>query len=569
MRTITVFTLLLVMFSAFTTNAQVATATAVKSDEIKNKVIIMTDEKEPFTVFLNDKKVTPKPGTRHEFENLDRQSFNLRIDFFKGAPSIKKKLMVKDGMEATYAIKKGNGKEFVFQLKEEKALAKKIKNRDAANLEAGPGASPKVKKEATVEKTKNRVIIMTKENDPFTVFLNDKKVTPKPGTKHVLEDLDRQSFNLKIDFYKGAPSVKKKLMVKDGMEATYELKKVNGKDYAFQLIDEKPLYKKDKVKETGNLMGSPGSGTGNAKKDDTPAEKTHNNRVVIYNDTKEPFSIFLNGKKVTPKPGSKHVLENLDRQSFNLKIDFYKNIPSINKKLMVKDGMESTFKLKKGSGNTYIFQLEKERKLPGNGDDKHNLMGPQGSKKKIHDPKGSNANVNIAVATKNNNKKAGANVKASASAHSTKKSHLHSSKANATATKPKTGTVTSGNQNTGKPEAEKTETKPTINTNVDVSSKSCGMDMQKYRTAVISISNKSTDDAKLIIARQVADNYCLTSSQIKVIMEQFTSESTKLNFAKHAYVKCDDKNQYYIVNDAFKDESSVDALDKHIKKKNF
>jgi len=125
------------------------------------------------------------------------------------------------------------------------------------------------------------------------------------------------------------------------------------------------------------------------------------------------------------------------------------------------------------------------------------------------------------------------------------------------------------NVSTDTPKETEPEAKPQLNTNVSVSSKSCGMDLKKYHDAVVSISAKSNDDAKLTIAKQVADNYCLTASQIKVIMEQFNTDKTRVDFAKFAYLKCDNRNDYHIVNDTFKSETSIQELDKYIQTKKF
>lgn len=95
------------------------------------------------------------------------------------------------------------------------------------------------------------------------------------------------------------------------------------------------------------------------------------------------------------------------------------------------------------------------------------------------------------------------------------------------------------------------------------------MNLQEYREAVISISERSADNAKLTMAKQVSENHCLTASQIKVIMEQFSSDKTRVDFAKFAYLKCDNRNQYYKVNDAFSNENSIDELDKYIQTKKF
>jgi hypothetical protein len=48
-------------------------------------------------------------------------------------------------------------------------------------------------------------------------------------------------------------------------------------------------------------------------------------------------------------------------------------------------------------------------------------------------------------------------------------------------------------------------------------------------------------------------------------MKLFSFEATKLEFAKYAYNKVSDKENYYLVNDAFQFESSIEELNENIK----
>ena len=57
------------------------------------------------------------------------------------------------------------------------------------------------------------------------------------------------------------------------------------------------------------------------------------------------------------------------------------------------------------------------------------------------------------------------------------------------------------------------------------------------------------------------------ASQVKEVMGLFSFEESKLEFAKFAYDRTTDKNNYYIVNDAFDFEASIEALDNYIKSK--
>jgi hypothetical protein len=66
------------------------------------------------------------------------------------------------------------------------------------------------------------------------------------------------------------------------------------------------------------------------------------------------------------------------------------------------------------------------------------------------------------------------------------------------------------------------------------------------------------------VAKQVFNTNCITSAQVKEIMQQFSFENTKLDFAKYAYGHTFDPQNYYQINDAFEFSSSVSELNKFI-----
>lgn len=79
-----------------------------------------------------------------------------------------------------------------------------------------------------------------------------------------------------------------------------------------------------------------------------------------------------------------------------------------------------------------------------------------------------------------------------------------------------------------------------------------------------SINSKSFEDSKLTLAKQVINSNCLLSSQVREIMQLFTFEENKLDFAKYAYGRTYDIGNYYKVNDAFTFETSIDELNSYI-----
>lgn len=95
----------------------------------------------------------------------------------------------------------------------------------------------------------------------------------------------------------------------------------------------------------------------------------------------------------------------------------------------------------------------------------------------------------------------------------------------------------------------------------------CNAPMTKTEFAGVkkTIEEKSFEDSKIKIAKQVIDNNCLLSEQVKEIMLLFSFEATRLDLAKYAYGHTYDIGNYYKLNDAFTFETSIDELDQHIK----
>lgn len=79
-----------------------------------------------------------------------------------------------------------------------------------------------------------------------------------------------------------------------------------------------------------------------------------------------------------------------------------------------------------------------------------------------------------------------------------------------------------------------------------------------------SMDNQSFDDEKLTIAKQATASNCLTSNQIKQVMNRFGWEDSKLEYAKFAYGYCLDQNNYWQVNDAFEWDDSIEELNNSI-----
>ncbi len=73
------------------------------------------------------------------------------------------------------------------------------------------------------------------------------------------------------------------------------------------------------------------------------------------------------------------------------------------------------------------------------------------------------------------------------------------------------------------------------------------------------------DDDRLSIAKQALVSNNMNVNQVSAIMDQFTFDHSKLDFAKSAYRKTVDKENYFVINGKFTFSSSVSDLNNFIR----
>lgn len=90
------------------------------------------------------------------------------------------------------------------------------------------------------------------------------------------------------------------------------------------------------------------------------------------------------------------------------------------------------------------------------------------------------------------------------------------------------------------------------------------MNNNRFNQLKNSISNIAFDSSRLKVAKQAVSSNILTSNQVYELCKLLTFESSKLELAKYAYSTVYDKENYYIVNNAFDFSSSIDELNSYI-----
>jgi len=87
-----------------------------------------------------------------------------------------------------------------------------------------------------------------------------------------------------------------------------------------------------------------------------------------------------------------------------------------------------------------------------------------------------------------------------------------------------------------------------------------------FQRAKASIAKQSFADSKMKAAKQITTINCLSTAQIIDVVSLFSFEGDKLDYAKLAYTRCIDKDNYYQVNDVFSFSATSDELIEYIDK---
>ena len=306
--------------------------------------------------------------------------------------------------------------------------------------------------------------------------------------------------------------------------------------------------------------------------------------IEVFNNDGDAFFIYLNGEKQNKEAQTRVTLYDLKSEWYKGKIVFQeKGIPEIEKNLMTKPGKKVTYTIKKNRKGDYKLRFFSEMEFERSAAKKEtkpqkttvstSTAAPQKNRTtETHtvqtttttSPEKTNENVNISINTQMNEQGATVNVSGGETTES--------------------GTVTVTTTTEGKPRKKTNNAQMTVSSTTTTTSSSsssstnfteqpvqkreatrgCMMSATAFEKAKKSIEGKTFEDSKMTMAKQITKSHCLTATQIKEVMELLEYESTRVEYAQFAYPKCQNKNEYYIVNDAFEYESSIDELNEFI-----
>lgn len=91
------------------------------------------------------------------------------------------------------------------------------------------------------------------------------------------------------------------------------------------------------------------------------------------------------------------------------------------------------------------------------------------------------------------------------------------------------------------------------------------MEDSDFAMAKQSIESKDFSDSKVTVAKQILSNNCLLTRQVSEMVRLFDFEDDRLEIAKYAYGSTLDVGNYFLVNDAFEFESTIEELDEYVR----
>ncbi|MFZ4399516.1 MAG: DUF4476 domain-containing protein [Bacteroidales bacterium] len=332
--------------------------------------------------------------------------------------------------------------------------------------------------------------------------------------------------------------------------------------------------------------------------------------LIFYSEQGENFHVVLNGIKQNVDARSNVKIKDLTAPIYKCKIIFKNTkLGQLDKSVTTKQGFETTYVIKKNDKNKYMIRWINESSLTktaiNNSDNNNQLSTSESQSEKRtknnsnhHDLKdaddqhiSSNANIDVKISDPVNDESFSMNTKIKMNTNtntSTQTTNIQKKKQNDNHKNENKYADNHGNKYVddydNKDEHRKKNTdnhgnkhnQHNQNNNQQQITNAvpgyngpfgCNypMSFENYASVKSSIASKSFEDSKMIIAKQVISNNCLTTNQIKGIVKLFDFETTKLDLAKFAYGYVYDKGNYYQINDVFDFESSIKDLNDYMK----
>lgn len=296
--------------------------------------------------------------------------------------------------------------------------------------------------------------------------------------------------------------------------------------------------------------------------------------IVVFSEQGEQFFLVLNGIQQNAEAQTNVKVTDLIQPYYKVKIMFLDaNQPQIDKNINFNQGTETTFCLKKNNKGEYVLRWQSEVPIaqapppaPNQNVIVYTTTAPPAASTSVtytetsttvvngNSPTGDNVSMGVNI----NDPEMGVNVNMNINAGSSTTQSSTTTYSSTTVTSSSSGTY----DNSPPANTQQVYVMPGYN-----GPTGCAwpMDDNQFASAYSSVASKDFDESKLIIAKQIIGTNCLTCNQVKQMMLLLDFEDNRLDLAKFAYGYTYDIGNYYMLNDAFDFDSTIEELDNYIR----
>ncbi len=304
--------------------------------------------------------------------------------------------------------------------------------------------------------------------------------------------------------------------------------------------------------------------------------------AVLFTENGEKFTTILNGIRQNDKSETNVKITGLNAEYYKLKVIFEnKTFGEKNFNLAVQIGNESTYSIKKNSKGEYVLRFISAVPIaiaPATSATQSEIQymnNPSSEPSNSGTVTHKTTTTSIVKGTHSNpddvNFNMGVNVGGQGGNVNINMSGLDDSNSSSTTTTTQTITTTTTNTNNIHQYPQHEQPVPLPPTYLPGYNGPYGcpvpLSQNDFNELKQTIKTKSFEDTKMTIAKQVVLKQCLFVSQVKEIMQLFSFEESKLEFAKYSYDHTYDLGNYFKVNDVFTFESSIEDLNEYIQSK--
>lgn len=288
------------------------------------------------------------------------------------------------------------------------------------------------------------------------------------------------------------------------------------------------------------------------------------NSLSVYTEGREKFTLMLDGQQQNVVPKGEIRIEQLKKSHYNVQVIFAdKSLKPISSDLRVVDPdgkpADVTYKVITDGNGSYIFKLLSC--VPATGGYTSNEQDDQDVTGTYYDP---TAPIAVSHSTTSSQSTSTGSI-TGAPGQAQPMQNMGNMEQNGVNTMNNTISNRNVSQNNN---METTSVKYGLGdgrTRQNTGGCDHAMDDAAYKDATNAVLSRDDETSKLIVAKNVIDNNCMTAQQVYDMCKLFSYDNTKLEFAEYAYVRTVDIANYGIVNGVFELASNKDKLAIYIK----